>query len=158
MRFAREINRLLMGILVTFGIVSISAAYWSIVGPDTILRRDDNPRLVEAEASIMRGNIVDRHELGTSITNADGTFPAISTETSGAGLFQPALWRAARRPLMTGHCGRRPDEFDGFRRSRPAHRGWGRRAALPRLNVQQVFQALEGAALVVRVPDEACWR
>ncbi len=60
MQFMREINRLLTGILVLFGIVALAAAYWAVIGPDTILQREDNPRLVEAEASILRGAIIDR--------------------------------------------------------------------------------------------------
>jgi penicillin-binding protein A len=60
MQFSREINRLLIGGLCAFLLVGISAAYWSIVGPDTILLREDNPRLVEAEAAIQRGAIMDR--------------------------------------------------------------------------------------------------
>ncbi|MBZ0283558.1 MAG: hypothetical protein K8L97_22670 [Anaerolineae bacterium] len=62
MQFAREINRLLIGILFIFGIVVAAAAYWAIVGPDTILLRQDNPRLVEAEAAILRGALYDRNK------------------------------------------------------------------------------------------------
>ncbi len=60
MQFTREINRLVLGLLVLFGIVALAAAYWAVIGPDTILKRSDNPRLVEAEASIRRGAISDR--------------------------------------------------------------------------------------------------
>ncbi len=67
MQFMREINRLLFGILVLFGIVALAAAYWAITGSDTILKRSDNPRLVEAEASILRGSIADR----TGVTLVD---------------------------------------------------------------------------------------
>ncbi len=60
MQFTREINRLLRGLLVLFAVVAMSAAYWSIVGPDTILLREDNPRRVLAEQAIQRGAILDR--------------------------------------------------------------------------------------------------
>ena len=60
MQFMREINRLVLGLVVLFSIVTLAAAYWAVIGPDTILKREDNPRLVEAEASILRGAIVDR--------------------------------------------------------------------------------------------------
>jgi peptidoglycan glycosyltransferase len=75
MRFTREINRLLVGILVVFGFVAISAAYWAVVGPDTLLTREDNPRLVEREASIVRGDIFDHdgQVLVTSVQNEDGS-------------------------------------------------------------------------------------
>lgn len=61
MQFTREINRLLMGILLLFGFVAVAAAYWAISGPDTILQRQDNPRLVETEAELIRGRILDRN-------------------------------------------------------------------------------------------------
>jgi peptidoglycan glycosyltransferase len=60
-QFTREVNRLLVGLLLCFAIVTITAAYWAIVGTDTLLLREDNPRRVEAEASILRGDIVDRN-------------------------------------------------------------------------------------------------
>ncbi|MBC7813142.1 MAG: hypothetical protein H7175_18435 [Burkholderiales bacterium] len=60
MQFTREINRLLFGVLLAFAVVAVAAAYWAVVGPDTIVNREDNPRLIEDEASIQRGSIVDR--------------------------------------------------------------------------------------------------
>lgn len=62
MKFTREINRLLFGMLLVFTIVAVSATYWAIVGPNTLLNREDNPRRVEAEAAILRGSIYDRHD------------------------------------------------------------------------------------------------
>lgn len=75
MQFSREINRLLVGVLVALLVVAASATYWAVVGPDTILQREDNPRLVEAEASIRRGSIVDRdgEPLVLSNVNDDGS-------------------------------------------------------------------------------------
>ncbi|NDJ62038.1 MAG: hypothetical protein GYB67_12985 [Chloroflexi bacterium] len=60
MQFTREINRILFGILIAFAVVTISAAYWAIIGPDTLLNRNDNPRLVDANAALLRGAIYDR--------------------------------------------------------------------------------------------------
>jgi peptidoglycan glycosyltransferase len=68
---AREINRLLLGLLVLFGIVTIAAAYWGIVGADTIAEREDNPRRVEAEAAILRGAILDRNGVVLAQTRVD---------------------------------------------------------------------------------------
>jgi peptidoglycan glycosyltransferase len=62
MHFTRTINRLTVGMLILFGVVALSAAYWAIIGPDTILKRTDNPRLIEAESQIVRGNILDRDD------------------------------------------------------------------------------------------------
>jgi peptidoglycan glycosyltransferase len=61
MQFTREINRLLIAVLAILVIVAAAATYWAIVGADTILQRQDNPRQVEAEASIRRGSIYDRN-------------------------------------------------------------------------------------------------
>ena len=61
MQFTREMNRLLIGLLVCFAIVVLAAAYWAAVGSDTLLQREDNPRRVEAEAAILRGDILDRN-------------------------------------------------------------------------------------------------
>ena len=73
MQFNREINRLMTGIFVLLGVVALAAAYWAIVGSDTILQRQDNPRLVQAEEQIVRGTIVDRNGtvLVSSTSNAD---------------------------------------------------------------------------------------
>lgn len=59
MRGAREIQRISIGVLILLAAVAISAAYWAIIGPDTILQRDDNPRQFEALARIQRGSIYD---------------------------------------------------------------------------------------------------
>jgi peptidoglycan glycosyltransferase len=74
-QFTREINRLLIGLLICFGIVGLAAAYWAVAGSDTLLQREDNPRRVEAEASILRGDILDRNGelLVTSEQNESGS-------------------------------------------------------------------------------------
>ncbi len=76
MHFTREINRLTTALLILLGIVALVATYWAVVGPDTILLRQDNPRLVQAESQIHRGDIVDRNGtlLATSNINSDGSF------------------------------------------------------------------------------------
>lgn len=74
MSFTREINRLMLGLLIVFFIIIGSAGYWAIVGDESILLREDNPRLVEDEARIRRGHIYDRDEvlLAESILNSEG--------------------------------------------------------------------------------------
>jgi len=84
-QFTREINRLVIGLVILFSIVTLAAAYWAVIGPDTILKREDNPRLVEAEASILRGAIVDRNgnvladsqKLDNGQVQRDYLFPAM---------------------------------------------------------------------------------
>jgi penicillin-binding protein A len=75
MYYTTEIRRLLIGIIVLLLGVASAALYWAVIGPDTILRRQDNPRLVEAEAALLRGSISDRNGilLAQSLRNADGT-------------------------------------------------------------------------------------
>jgi peptidoglycan glycosyltransferase len=46
--------------MLTFAIVTISAAYWAVVERDQLLSREDNPRVLEARAAIQRGAIYDR--------------------------------------------------------------------------------------------------
>jgi peptidoglycan glycosyltransferase len=60
MSFEREIQRLLLGYIVFFGLIVLFAAYYAIIGPETLLERDDNVRLLQAEAAILRGAILDR--------------------------------------------------------------------------------------------------
>jgi penicillin-binding protein A len=60
MQFMRETNRLLAGVLVAFGLVALAAIYWAVAGSDTILHLKENPRLVDTESRIVRGEIVDR--------------------------------------------------------------------------------------------------
>lgn len=61
MRFSREIRRLLVGSLVALALLGLSASYWALAGPATILLREDNPRTIEALSRIQRGRIVDRN-------------------------------------------------------------------------------------------------
>ena len=56
---SREIQRISIGILILLIAVAFAAAYWAVSGPDTILRRADNPRQFEALARIRRGSIYD---------------------------------------------------------------------------------------------------
>jgi peptidoglycan glycosyltransferase len=60
MRFTHELNRMIALVLVAFAAVALAATYWAVVGPNTLLTRDDNPRLVEDAIRLKRGAIVDR--------------------------------------------------------------------------------------------------
>jgi len=59
--FSRGIHHLLLGTLACLLVIGLSATYWAIAGQDSLLLRDDNPRRIEALASIQRGSIFDRH-------------------------------------------------------------------------------------------------
>jgi peptidoglycan glycosyltransferase len=88
MQFTREIRHLLIAMLGAFGVVALAAVYWAVVGADTILLRPDNPRLVEAESRLIRGDITDRNgtPLVTSIVNENGSVTRryLYPETHGA--------------------------------------------------------------------------
>lgn len=87
MMFSREINRVLIGVLVCFLAVGIAATYWAVIGPDTVLQRDDNPRRVLAESGIQRGGLYDRSGqlLVQSIPTTNGlTRHTLYPETYGA--------------------------------------------------------------------------
>lgn len=74
MSFTHEINRLMLGLLTVLFIIIGSASYWAVVGTNSILLREDNPRLVEDEARIRRGRIYDTQNtlLAESVLNEDG--------------------------------------------------------------------------------------
>ena len=60
MQFTREIQRLILLFGIGFGAVALVAAYWAVIGAETISSRDDNPRVIEDLARIQRGAIYDR--------------------------------------------------------------------------------------------------
>jgi penicillin-binding protein A len=72
--FTREINRMMVGFIVAFSVILLAATYYALVGGITLLPREDNPRLVEAEQSIVRGSIYDRNGalLARTTSDADG--------------------------------------------------------------------------------------
>jgi peptidoglycan glycosyltransferase len=166
-QLTREINRLVFGILICFGIVTMAAAYWAVIGPDTILRREDNPRIVEAVSAIRRGAIVDR----AGVTLAESTltetgqvvrqylYPAMNSAlgyyslrygTDGAeNAFDATLTRSALTDTSVSLSDRllhRPQEGADIELTLD-------------LNVQQqladAFGDQHGAAVILSVPDGA---
>jgi peptidoglycan glycosyltransferase len=63
MSSGREIGRLLWGVLGVFALVTLAVSYWVVSGQETILQREDNPRVVEFNSSILRGAIYDRYDV-----------------------------------------------------------------------------------------------
>jgi len=91
----RRYNRVALVILLCFGVVSISLAYWSVFAVDGMLARPDNPRRVEKEWAIQRG----------ALFASDGTLLAESVQVgvSPSGL---QLWdRHYLYPEFTGALG-----------------------------------------------------
>jgi peptidoglycan glycosyltransferase len=60
------------GFLVAFAVMMGAAAYWAIVGADSILLRDDNPRRVEFERRILRGAVFSADDVLLAQTTAQG--------------------------------------------------------------------------------------
>lgn len=88
MQFTREINRLFLGFLASLIIIGLTALYWAVVGPDTLLLREDNPRRVEAEAAIARGGIYDRSETLLATTESR------SNRSAARHYLEPAAYSA----------------------------------------------------------------
>jgi peptidoglycan glycosyltransferase len=76
MPIQRELRQLAAALLIAFAGVALAAAYWAVVGPNTLSTRDDNPRRVEQETRLQRGSILDRAgtTLATSLADADGHY------------------------------------------------------------------------------------
>lgn len=60
MPFSRTIRHVLAGTLVCLALVGLSATYWALAGQDSLLLREDNPRIIEAQRGILRGGVYDR--------------------------------------------------------------------------------------------------
>lgn len=70
----KELRRISLGILSAFMLIALSATYWGVIGAEGLRQREDNPRLIEAEVAIRRGNIYDRQGilLATTTVNYNG--------------------------------------------------------------------------------------
>lgn len=74
MRFTREMGRLLALFLLAYVFIAIGAVYWAVTGADSLLRREDNPRLVERNTAILRGALYDRHGMLLAQSTGLGRF------------------------------------------------------------------------------------
>jgi len=57
----RQIVQLGTAMAISFVLVALGLGYWSLIRAADLVARDDNPRRIEAERRIRRGNILDRH-------------------------------------------------------------------------------------------------
>ena len=75
MQFAHEIKRIFLFVLVAFTLIGITSTYWAIIGRDTVVLRDDNPRIIEEVVRIQRGRIYDRDNrlLAYTLTDNNGS-------------------------------------------------------------------------------------
>lgn len=80
-----QLQRLNLVILGSFLLLTLTLIFWSVVRAPSILAREDNPRLVEAELAIRRGKIVDRNGrvLAESIVNENAVSRIYPVPNSG---------------------------------------------------------------------------
>jgi peptidoglycan glycosyltransferase len=165
MPFAREVQRLLIGLIMAFLAVIFASTYWAIVGADTILQREDNPRLVDDRASIVRGDIYDRHSelLVQSVQAANGwvsrqfLHPSMNSALGYYSLrYGESGAEAAFNALLRGDDLQRSPEayFQTDILHRP-QRGYDIRLTFDltiQTTVIQAMQGYRGAAIVLDVP------
>lgn len=164
----REIGYLMFGLLICFFVIASVAAYWAVIGADTILLRDDNPRLVEDAARIRRGALYDRHDtlLVESKLNDAGIlerFYRYPATYSFTGYFS-LRYGAAGAELAYDTYLRGDIDQNAFERAieqdllHLPQQGADIRLTLD-LDVQQVLsdamQGQRGAAVMISIPDGA---
>ncbi|MBN1200258.1 MAG: hypothetical protein JXJ20_00245 [Anaerolineae bacterium] len=83
-----ELNRVTVGLLVAFLVVTAGLVYWSVVQADDLLAREDNLRSVIAEQRIQRGAIFDRdgERLAYSQAQANGVMQRIYPYPEASGV------------------------------------------------------------------------
>ncbi len=59
--WVRPICRLALGLGLALGVLALACGYWSVVRAGWLVAREDNPRRVEYERRIVRGQILDRN-------------------------------------------------------------------------------------------------
>lgn len=169
MNLAQELRIISLFLIVCFFSVAGAAAYWAVTGSDTILTREDNPRLLVAEQRTARGSLYDQNEveLARSIRTEAGVYqreylyPAMN---SILGYFSlrygtGGLETAFNLLLRDRNAG--VTSFDSFFQTEILHRpriGADMRLTLD-LSLQEVlYEALSdyvGAVVIMRVPDGA---
>lgn len=60
MRFETSVQRLFVALVLAFGAVLATTAYWTVVGPETVLQGPFNYRLRDDAARVVRGTVFDR--------------------------------------------------------------------------------------------------
>ena len=90
----REVLRVGAFLLVSFAVVGLSAAYWSVSGPTSLLLRNDNARQLIAARSVARGALLDR----------TGAPLAVSVQTEGgmARTYTPVVDPAILGTVVNG--------------------------------------------------------
>ena len=69
-----NIQRLTMALAIAFVVTALMVSFWGVVRSAALLAREDNPRLVDTELSIQRGQILDRNGVPLAISLPDNGF------------------------------------------------------------------------------------
>lgn len=114
---AQRIERLGIAILLTFAVVALTLTYWSVIRADSLAAREDNPRLIEAERRIHRGQIVDHGDTVLAETNgpADGLLRVYPLPESGpaVGYYSLRFGSAGVEEAYDAHLRGRSGSFWG---------------------------------------------
>ncbi len=162
MNFTREINRLMAAMMAAFTVMLLVAAYYGVAGSITLLPREDNPRLVEAEQSILRGGIYDRNgEPLAQTTAGEGGFAERSYISEAAysalGYYSYRYGTSNAETAFDAQLSgaNLPPTLDQLVLGRPP-RGEDIQLTLDIAVQRRVFRAMEGydgAAVVMTVPN-----
>ncbi|MBN1643150.1 MAG: penicillin-binding protein 2 [Anaerolineae bacterium] len=82
----RQITHLGRTMALGFLAITLGLGYWVLVRGPALVRREDNPRLIESERRIERGDILDRRGLALahSVSGAGGVWERVYPEPSAA--------------------------------------------------------------------------
>lgn len=113
---ALRLERLGLAILVIFAVIALTLAYWSVVRADSLMAREDNPRLIEAERRVRRGRIVARDEtvLAESVgppDNLSRVYPLASTGGPAVGYYSLRFGTAGIEGAHDAHLRGQSDAF-----------------------------------------------
>lgn len=170
MELTREIKRLTLSFLAMFTFIGLSAGYWAVFGADSILQREDNPRVVEDEAAIQRGALYARNSdtpiVETVINEEDGALirtyrdPAAYSYTGYFSLrYGVGGAEAAYDDILRGETAE--ETLNTYFEQDVLHLpqiGTDVRLTLDSRIQQYLYeqlQAYRGAAVVMRIPDGA---
>lgn len=159
---------LLKGLIgLAFGAVLAATVYWALIQNDGINRREDNPRLVRAEQTLVRGTIYDRHNMLLAYSLPEpttGIMKRIYPYPAAVGAVGHYSFRygsegieSAYDPILRGDDPP-PSAWDRWQTrwfNRSQH-GYDLRSTLD-INLQQQlitsFAGQHGAAIIVDVPS-----
>ncbi len=113
---ALRLERLGLVILIVFAVISLTLAYWSVVRADSLMAREDNPRLIEAERRVQRGQILANDEtvLAESVGSPDNltrVYPLASAGGPAVGYYSLRFGAAGIESAYNAHLRGQSEAF-----------------------------------------------